>query len=93
MTYEKAKSLICPYNNSNCIVDKCMFWKTTTNGKKEIDRKTVPYDMTSGDIGDWTRRMKDNGYVNIGSESGFRDIYVKYEESYEGHCLHLKKGE
>lgn len=35
---------------------------------------------------------KEEGYVNEGPEKGkWRDTYVKYEESYEGYCSHIKK--
>ncbi len=70
----------------NCICDECIFWVTTVNGKKEIDRKTEPYDMTPIEIGRWSKRMKNDGYENIGREDGFRDVYVKYKEADEGFC-------
>ena len=86
MKFVEANKKICPNLNRHCILEECMFWKTTVNGKKEIDRKTEPYDMTLYDIRDWTRRLKNDGYENIGRENGFRNVYVKYKETQEGYC-------
>ena len=67
-------------------------WVTTANGKKEISRVIEPYDMTPGEIANWISRKKAEGYVNEERENGkWRDVYVKYEETYEGYCLHANK--
>jgi hypothetical protein len=86
MKAEKAKEKICPYLNNNCLIEECMMWRTTIKGKKEIDRKKEPYDMTPMDISNWAKHLKDDGYENIGKCDGFRDNYVKYEETFEGYC-------
>lgn len=86
MLEKEAKEKICPYINKNCITEECMFWETTTKGKKEIDRKIEPYDMTPMDIRRWADNLKNSGYVNVGKEKGFRDYYAKYEYSFEGYC-------
>lgn len=86
MKEQEATEKICPYINSNCITEKCMFWETTINGKKELDRKIEPYDMTPMDIRQWADNLKSNGYINIGKEKGFRDYHAKYEHSFEGLC-------
>ena len=89
MTFESARQLVCPYNGINCIVDKCMFWVTTANGKKEISRIIEPYDMTPGELVNWISRKKAEGYVNEERENGrWREVYVKYEKTYEGFCSH-----
>jgi len=86
MLSKDAKEKVCPYLGRKCILEGCMFWTTTIKGKKEIDRKTEPYDMTPMDIGNWARSLKGDGYENIGREGGFRDVYAKYEETHEGYC-------
>lgn len=86
MKVNEAREKVCPHLNKKCIIEECMFWKTIINGKKELDRKIVPYDMTRYDIIDWIREKEKDGYINIGRQGGFRDYYVKYEESYEGYC-------
>ena len=92
MTFENARQLVCPYNGINCIVDKCMFWVTTVNGKKVVSRIVEPYDMTPGELSNWVSRKKAEGYINEGRENDrWRDVYVKYEETYEGYCLHANK--
>lgn len=70
----------------NCICNKCMFWEETVVGRKEIDRKMVPYDMTRGETQTWISNITQEGYENIGNCGGFSDIYVKYEEANEGYC-------
>lgn len=104
MKVSEAKTKVCPIlsNNvitlegdilfveQNCICDDCIYWESTISGKKEIDRQTEPYDMTPMGISDWIRRMEANGYVNIGRDGGFRDVYVKYEEAYEGYCKRIQ---
>ena len=92
MTFESARQLVCPYNGINCIVNKCMFWVTTANGKKEISRVLEPYDMTPGEISNWISRKKAEGYVEEKQADGkWRDVYVKYEEAYEGYCIHTNR--
>lgn len=87
MLEEKAKEKICPYINKNCITEQCMFWETTIKGKKQLDRKIEPYDMTPMDIRRWADNLKSSGYENIGRQNGsFRDYYAKYEHSFEGYC-------
>ena len=90
MKTEDAIKKICPMLNSNCILEKCMFWNITVNGKKEVDRVTEPYDMTPTDISRWVDNKERKGYVNIGRVNGFRDVYVKYIEANEGYCNFLK---
>lgn len=91
-TFDEAQLMICPYNKEACMVNKCMFWISTSNGKKEVSRILEPYEMTPHDISNWIRRKKEEGYVNEGPEKGkWRDAYVKYEESYKGYCSHIKK--
>ena len=92
MTFENARQLVYPYNGINCMVDKCMFWVTTVNGKKEISRIIEPYGMTPGELVNWISRKKAEGYVNEERENGkWRDVYVKYEETYEGYCIHTNR--
>lgn len=91
MKFEEASKKVCPYLAKECILEKCMFWNTTVNGKKEVDRKTEPYDMTSYEIRTWSDSLQRNGYENIGRQDGFRDVYVKYEESQEGYCTLAKQ--
>jgi len=76
-------------STANCICEKCIFWVTTVNGKKEIDRVVEPYDMTLMDIRYWVEDKERDGYENIGRQGGFRDNYAKYEESHEGYCKRL----
>ena len=101
MKKAEAQKLVCPFISNfvatldggselltqNCICDKCMFWVTTANGRKEIDRVIEPYDMTPMDIRQWARNKEREGYENIGRQNGgFRNYYAKYEEVYEGYC-------
>lgn len=60
--------------------------------KKEISRVLEPYDMPPVEISNWISRKKAEGYVNEGREDGRgRDVYVKYEEAYEGYCIHANR--
>ena len=100
MKVSEAEKLICPFITDNqgyyegaaikCITTKCMAWESTVSGNKEIDRKTVPYDMTPMNIRDWSISMENDGYTNIGRQGDFRDVYAKYEEADEGYCQRLK---
>jgi len=86
MKVSEAEELICPFITDNqgyyekvpvkCITTKCMAWKTTAKGKKEVDRVTEPYDMTPMDIRNWADRKKREGYENIGRENGFRNFML-----------------
>lgn len=105
MKVSEAEKLVCPLMSNfvvtldgrselltqNCICEECMFWVTTMKGKKEIDRKIEPYDMTPYNIAGWAERLKNDGYVNIGRCDGFRNNYAKYEETNEGYCQKMKE--
>ena len=78
MLEKEAKEKICPYINKNCITEECMFWETTINGKKELDRKIEPYDMTPMDIRQWADNLKSNGYINIGKEKGRTQLQKEF---------------
>ena len=86
MKREDAKEKLCPFTHNKCVVEECMAWVVTANGKVEIDRKIEPYDMTPCSIGRWSENIKNDGYENIGRCDGFRNNYVKYEEKHEGYC-------
>ena len=86
MKVKDAKNKVCPYLKSKCITDECMMWKTTVNGKKEIAREIEPYDMTPMDLRFWRDGMIKDGYVEEEDKNGFRSVYVKYKESFEGYC-------
>ena len=81
MNRQEAEEKICPYINSNCITEKCMFWETTINGKKEIDRYKMPYDIYPRDEGDKHRQLIKDGY-----EETKNKVYIKYETAFEGFC-------
>ena len=81
MTVNNAKEMLCPYTHTECKVDKCMSWVMTVNGKKEIHRYRIPYDTYPMEAGREHKRLKAEGYEEIG-----RDLYARYEEAYEGYC-------
>ena len=85
MTEQEAKDKICPYLNSNCIIKKCMFWETTINGKKEIARYRMPYDIYPRDEGYKHRELLRDGYEETNNK-----VYIKYETAFEGYCKVLK---
>lgn len=72
----------------NCICEKCMFWETTINGKKEIDKYKIPYDTYPTDAGNKHRQLIADGWEKVKDE---RETYIKYEESFEGYCKMIKK--
>lgn len=86
MQEQDAQEFICPYINSNCITRKCMFWISTSDGNKEVDRLVEPYDMTPMNVSYWCENRLKEGYINVGRDNGLRDVYIKYIESYEGFC-------
>jgi hypothetical protein len=81
MNIEEASEKYCPMNGSNCVTEKCMFWNTTVDGKKEVDRYKIPYDTYPMDAGNKGRQLKADGYIEESYE-----VYVKYEETHEGYC-------
>lgn len=87
MKTEDATKLYCPFINNACITTNCMLWISTANGKVEVDRQKVPYDLTPMAERDWCNHKKIDGYVNEGPRKGcWVDVYVKYEERNEGYC-------
>ena len=85
MKIEEASEKYCPMNGSNCVTEKCMFWHTTVNGKKEIARYQIPYDTYPIDAGNKHRQLIKDGYIELDRSEG-REMYAKYEESHEGYC-------
>lgn len=105
MEVSEAKTKVCPFmsnmvvadtskhrsgalEKANCICEDCMFWESTINGKKEVDRYQIPYDTYPMEAGNKHRQLLRDGYVELPRSEG-REIYAKYEESYEGYCKKL----
>jgi len=105
MKTDEAKELVCPFmsnmialdgidetieklSTANCICEKCIFWVTTVNGKKEIKRYQIPYDTYPMEAGNKHRQLLEDGYVELPRSEG-REVYAKYEESFEGYCQRL----
>ena len=102
MKVSEAKEKVCPfiYNvqssalgesegmHINCITSDCMAWKATIDGKKEIDRQQIPYDTYPMEEGNIHRQLIKDGYIELDRSKG-RNVYVKYEECYEGYCKRL----
>lgn len=87
MTTKDASKLYCPFLNNTCITTNCMLWVSTANGKVEVDRQKVPYDVTTLAERDWRNIKEIDGYINEGpGKNGWTDVYVKYEERNEGYC-------
>ena len=89
MKKEVAESFNCPFKNMLCDSDKCMAWVYTSNGKKEVARYKMPYDIYPRDEANRCEQLLKDGYVK--EAEGFRGIYIKYEEAFEGHCSLINK--
>ena len=95
MTIEEAKTKICPFqeydyqNKQFCLADMCMAWKSTTNGKKEIDRYKMPYDITPYEQSKKIDELTKKGYIETSIKGDMRATYIKYEEAHEGYCKRL----
>lgn len=81
MKKEEAEKKVCPFLNKNCVTNECMFWISTIEGKKEIARFKMPYDIYPRDEGAKHRELLGQGYVETSNK-----VYIKYEEAYEGYC-------
>ena len=90
MKESEAKAKICPYINGNCITSNCMMWATTVDGKKEVARKKIPYDIYPYDEGRLRSQLKEDGYEEVKLNGEWRSTYIKYEEAHEGYCQIVK---